>query len=90
MKLQPEALSGRIEQLLRQYGPQTAAQLALQLAMASSALEPLLQLLERRGRLRSRQADLRSHGGQFQRFYQPGVGERLPVRLMDEAPTGED
>ena len=90
MKLQPDALSGRIEQLLRQRGPQTAAQLARQLAMSSSALEPLLQLLEQRGRLRSRLADLRSRSGQPQRFYQPGLGERLPVRLMDDAVAAED
>lgn len=83
MKPQPEALSGRIEQLLRQHGPQTAAQLALQLGMASSALAPLLQLLEQRGRLRSRLADLRSRNGQPQRFYQPGLGERLTVRVLD-------
>ncbi len=83
MKQQPDALSGRIEQLLRQHGPQTAAQLAQQLAMASSALEPLLQLLEQRGRLRSRLADLRSRNGQPQRFYLLGAGERLRVRVVD-------
>jgi predicted ArsR family transcriptional regulator len=84
-----ETLSGRINQLLRQQGPQTVAQLAAQLQMAASALEPLLQLLEQRGQVRSRMADLRSRSSQPQRFYQLGLGERLTVQWLDAEGAGQ-
>lgn len=76
------ALLTQIEVAIRQQGPLPLRQLARQLAISEAALQPMLELLVRRGRLATRRADFRSRTSTPTVYYELGPGELLPVRMV--------